>query len=254
MRTATAILMMVAACAWGQANFYTGTNSLIDAGFSNGSVFTVCGWAKLTTTNSPDYEGCIIESYGDNPTAVSSYGVLLRNRIQGLANYGVLQFAVFSGSSAFVATNNALTEVNRQYHVAGTYDRTKLSLYIDGVLVNQKASTAVPNVKPVYIGSIPDYPLFPGTSWSFSGDLADVRYYSRALSAAEIAEIYARPWALADDPTLILRTCIVTNDTGSTLTGTAPNYGTGANGTYSNSPTAAPWTQQFVKPRRATLP
>ena len=81
--------------------------------------------------------------------------------------------------------------------------------------------------------------------------ITDFRAYL-TLSAAEINEIYNRPWILTDDPDLVLRTCITTNDTYDALTGVANNYGTGADGTYSNSPTAAPWSIQMEQPQRAT--
>ena len=85
-----------------------------------------------------------------------------------------------------------------------------------------------------------------------NGTMTDYRHYYRVLSANEASEIYNRPWSLADDPDLGLRTCVLhTNNTGSALSGTAPNLN-GPDGTYNNSPTAAPWTIQMTKPQRAT--
>ena len=73
------------------------------------------------------------------------------------------------------------------HHLVATYDGSTGNVYADGALV---ASAAKPNwshlVPPVYctIGA-----FVTGTSYPFSGNIADVRIYNRALTAAEVANM-----------------------------------------------------------------
>jgi hypothetical protein len=83
------------------------------------------------------------------------------------------------------------------------------------------------------------------------GIICDARQYNRCLLISEVQAIYETPWALSDpaeEPTLVMRTCVDSGETGSTLTGVERNLGTGADGTYSNSPTVAPGRIQTSKP------
>jgi type II secretory pathway pseudopilin PulG len=72
------------------------------------------------------------------------------------------------------------------HHLAGTYDRSQLKLYVDGVLRDTEA----------HIGSIKStaYNVYIGensqeTGCYYNGNIDDVRIYNRALSANEIAQL-----------------------------------------------------------------
>jgi hypothetical protein len=93
-----------------------------------------------------------------------------------------------------------------------------------------------------------------GARAHFGGRYADVRIYFRALTPSEIRSIYETPYALADDPALVLRTCVASGDTGASLTGVARNYGTGPDGTYANGPTVAPFKIPFEPPMMEETP
>lgn len=72
------------------------------------------------------------------------------------------------------------------YHVAGVYDDTRISLYINGVLdVSREASGTInTNDVPVMIGTNAEMP-----DRFFYGAIDDVRVYNHAIGAAEIAAL-----------------------------------------------------------------
>ncbi len=106
---------------------------------------------------------------------------------------GGLHRLYFNASSAggveAVANSVTVVTTNVWYYVAGVRSSTSIAIYVNGVL---EAST--PDTNPQNYGTLP---LYFGTSgqsyWNgmFSGDLDEVSIYNRALSASEIAAIYA---------------------------------------------------------------
>ena len=79
---------------------------------------------------------------------------------------------------------------NTWYHVAVTYDRAFMRIYVNGVEVKNTAQTVAmeANTVPVSIGNV----TRPSNNnyGHFNGIIDDVRVYNRALSAAEIQETY----------------------------------------------------------------
>ena len=75
------------------------------------------------------------------------------------------------------------------HHIAGVYDSYagKRYLYVDGRLdlAIEDSSEITPTAQPVVIGRTP-------ASWAnyFSGEMAQIKIYDRALSSLEIAELY----------------------------------------------------------------
>lgn len=138
----------------------------------------------------------------------------------------------------------------RWCHVALTAGQGKANIYVDGQL---KASSnfvgmLVNKNQPVRISaaSYDATPIFQ-TDGSF---YSDFRLYGRVLSAKEIRSICETSWALAYDYSRVIRTCVYSGDTGATLTNglAIRNYGTGADGVYSNASTVAPGRIQTSKP------
>lgn len=75
------------------------------------------------------------------------------------------------------------------YHMAGIWNGTTdtLLLYVNGVLSNTgSASTGTVSIAGWHVGGRFDNGIVP-----FDGALADVRMYSRVLSAGDVAELYA---------------------------------------------------------------
>lgn len=73
-------------------------------------------------------------------------------------------------------------------HLAGTYDRQFIRLYVNGVEVTNTAATAAIPTSTENLG-IGKHALF--TTRNFDGLIDEVSIYSRALSAGEIAAIHA---------------------------------------------------------------
>ena len=76
---------------------------------------------------------------------------------------------------------------NRWHHLAGTYDGSKLNLYIDGVARASVAATgniADSSARSLNIGR------FSEGGFLFKGVIDDVQIYNRALSATEIQQLY----------------------------------------------------------------
>ena len=99
------------------------------------------------------------------------------------------------------------------YHFAFTWDQpsTTKAIYVDGVLNTENTSATFPGTPGTGTWSIGDRATF-GQGWS--GYLDDIRWYTRTLSSAEIATIFAmrntqdgvardvlfRHWGMQDGP------------------------------------------------------
>jgi cysteine-rich repeat protein len=80
----------------------------------------------------------------------------------------------------------------RWYHLAATVRPGEVRIYLDGVMVAEQALTGVIDTDTCYvehaIGGMSSSIL--GGPWSHNGLIDEVRVYNRALSAAEIAQLY----------------------------------------------------------------
>jgi len=99
---------------------------------------------------------------------------------------GQLVFALYGVTNGMLVT--ALPSELAWHQIAGVYDGTLISLYIDGQVVTQQtASGQIPvTADPLAIGFRPAANVF----YYFQGIIDDVRIYGRALSASEIVQLY----------------------------------------------------------------
>ena len=144
-----------------------------------GSILTVAAWVKL-------------DAYVNIAPAVSGGQWGYQLAILLGAN---LQCRIRTSTSGFTVVNILATgniPLNTWIHVAMTYDKVALKLYINGVYKAQTLSTA--NVLYAYqVGPIYDdfqigaYPLNP---YYFNGQIDEVLIYSKALSETDIKRIY----------------------------------------------------------------
>ena len=84
------------------------------------------------------------------------------------------------------------------YHCVGVFDGDWIYLYINGKLEAHKDTALVAifdSNQPVYLGNAS---FGSGIASYFDGTVGEVRIYNRALSAAEIAAIYADPYQIWD--------------------------------------------------------
>lgn len=76
----------------------------------------------------------------------------------------------------------------KQYHVVGTWDRSNLRIYVDGVLEDTDASTGTPTgIGAWYLGTIDNTPTSPAAN-----TVKEVALYTDAWSDAEVAADYRR--------------------------------------------------------------
>lgn len=100
--------------------------------------------------------------------------------------------SVHSGVSSL-----ATLDFNKWYHYVLTYDGILIKMYLNGVLVNQKATTGnlnYTNTVNATFGS-----RFTGTDAFFNGLLDDVRVYDHAITDQEIDALYHEGLTLPND-------------------------------------------------------
>ena len=148
----------------------------------NGSAFTVEAWVKPLNFQYEPYSGIIVSRHNEP----SNRGFVL-----AAGGSGEVYFGVFDDSSAEITTASNTLAKNIWTHIAASFDRYVLRVYINGSLVDSLIdSTAVGNP-----GSIP---LTMGNSHALDkpwwGDIDEVRLWSRAISGSEIAANYQRAY------------------------------------------------------------
>ncbi|MDI6730084.1 MAG: S8 family serine peptidase, partial [Candidatus Altarchaeum sp.] len=164
---------------YGKALEFDGVNDYVSAGndssLSLNNAITIEAWVKLNTiTATPN----TILSKGSGNT--TNYWMDIRSN-------GTIYFGGYTptGDGCFGSVAGKITEANRWYHIAGTYDGSSNKIYVDGVLVNNVAKTCnlTTNVDNLTIGT-------RRNSYYFNGTIDEVAIYNRALTASEIAARY----------------------------------------------------------------
>lgn len=109
------------------------------------------------------------------------------------ASTGGLAFYVYDGNTFVVSpVMNAASIWDGQWHfVAGTYDGTNVSLYVDGVLFGATPANLSINYSlnnnDFSIGAYQDC---PSQNLAFAGNIDEVEIFSRALTSSEILTIF----------------------------------------------------------------
>lgn len=101
-----------------------------------------------------------------------------------LDGYG-FGFRTLNGDSIAGDQGELVPNLNQWYQVVGTYDKTNVILYVDGIEIDRETNT----------GSIVDFNDFlicrrVDPNRKVNGSIDDVRIYNRALSAQEIGDQY----------------------------------------------------------------
>ena len=171
---------------------FDGDGDYVDVGkdpaFDITNQITVSAWIKVDAFDR-DWQSIVTK--GDSAWR------LQRNR-----NNNTLEFAcdslVVPGTRWGSVHGTADVKDGWWHYIAGTYDGSQICLYVDGKLdVSSTASGTIKiNDQPVYIGENSE---MPNRFWN--GLIDDVRIYSYALSADEVAELEAA--LLNDKPTAI---------------------------------------------------
>ncbi len=95
--------------------------------------------------------------------------------------------------------------LNQWVHVAGVYNGSQITLYVNGVAVVSQAMSGNlrTDTRPLLIGAGGNFADPNLTGEYMVGQVDDVRLYKRALSAAEIAPLYNGPSAAMRAPLVI---------------------------------------------------
>ncbi len=104
---------------------------------------------------------------------------------------GYFYFSV-SGDGTAVAShrsNSSFVADTNWHHMATTYDGTTIKLYRDGVLVPSFLYGATPIPASIHNGTTPLENRYTTSNYS-NGSMDSIRLYNRALTAAEILELY----------------------------------------------------------------
>jgi uncharacterized protein (TIGR02145 family) len=99
------------------------------------------------------------------------------------------EFLINNGGTPYTVDSSVNVSDGKWHHLVGTYDGTTMKIYVDGV--NKGSSWFLSGSLPTQAGNMrigADYETFPSNFWN--GSLDDIRIYNRALSDAEVAQLY----------------------------------------------------------------
>src|SRR3989344_810106 len=136
----------------------------------------------------------------------------------------------FYGGGWYCANSTTAPSTGVWYHVQGTYDGTNIRLYINGALEATTTVNAPSNNATAFdIGSY----SVDATAYAFNGTVDEVRLYNRALSPAEVSQLYNFAPGPVGYWNFNEKTGTNANDSsGNSLTGTLTNSPTWTNGKY----------------------
>lgn len=209
---------------------FNGSNTKVtisDVGFPSGaSARTISLWMKY-------------DAMANTYNTLFGYGTASVGQANGLILHSSNKILWFGYGDDI--TSNATIQQGAWYHVVGTYDGATATIYINGAYDNSAAKSWNTVLSKAYVGEqINDFAEY------FSGTIDDVRVYSRALSAAEVASLYQSKaqTIVSSDPgpgSLASGLVLYFPMSGKDISGTTlyDRSGNGTNGTLSNVSVAA---------------
>ncbi len=162
---------------------FDGTNAIVVVNTINygpGDQVSVAAWVRH------DSAGCASVSDAEcYVVAKNQFNNLtpynLQVTVAGAAELYVGDVGTEAGSAAGTVGDGAW------HHLVGTFDGANIALFVDGAMRGTGTGTPQSNTEPLAIGA-----SATGASYRpFVGDIDDVRIYERALSADEVAQLYA---------------------------------------------------------------
>jgi hypothetical protein len=156
-------------------SFLTNSNVNICTSLSD-QAFTVSFWIRFTTLS------------GTTPYRIIEFGnVSSNNRILNIGWYGSgIRFSFFGTVFDVAYASNIF--VNKWVHLTFTYANRQQTIYKDSEI----AATRLHDADPIIVQGHfrVGYPVRAGTTYSFIGDMDDLRIYNRALIREEIIDLY----------------------------------------------------------------
>jgi hypothetical protein len=163
----------------------SGSGSTIDSLYFNGSAN-----ASLFTGNFNYGQTARTMMAWARPTAFNNYGAMFAYGTNGTnQGTGIAQLNTGTNYGSFSqnveAWGGSTPQLSTWTHVAFTYDGTNATMYVNAAIVNgptAKNWSVVQNV--AYVG------MNVNNTETWIGNIAQVMFYNRSLSAAEIRQIY----------------------------------------------------------------
>jgi hypothetical protein len=133
--------------------------------------------------------------------ASNSFPVLIVNGmsyILHIIDTDELKFKINEDNSNCITTTTLNMVMEQQYHAIGTYDANSLNLYINGSWFATQAKTGNLNIDS---GGFRFGAFLSGqeNSTRYKGSIDSILIFNRALSAEEVAYLYAFPYCMFDE-------------------------------------------------------
>ena len=215
----------------GTALNFDGTNDYVDCGNASSlnitGAITIEAWINADTWNANSWGGTIVGK--DN---TSSSGFDLR-----CGNGGMLSFVVGVGGAWHEVLSGAVMSSGRWNYVAGVYDGSTLSIYVNGVLAGQQSLSGSIGVSALslFIGNSPGFP-----TRVFDGKIDEVRLFNVARTQAQIQSDMCN--TLTGTETGLVNYWQFNNGSGTTLTDVVAS----SNGTLTNIDAATCWVESYA--------
>jgi hypothetical protein len=150
----------------GQAlRFKSNEHISISPALNSTNIYTTSAWVRINGTTPDGYQCILSQDYNNN---ILCYGDSEK------------KFLAYANYTALYTDNTYPT--GKWYHVSVVHNPTTQYIYVDGVLAGTSSNTNASSLQ--YIGSAEN------TVETLNGDLDEVRIYNRALSAAEVKQLY----------------------------------------------------------------
>ena len=147
---------------------------------------TVVAWVWLDPDTPPDHGGEAIIFKKNTQAAFFEGYSLMKDQVDGGDRFG---FIISNPGRQVVLHSTTVVQRGVWYHVAGTYDGNKSTLWVNGVAEASDTPGFVLNYdkSPVYIGTTGTWAPY---LCMFAGIIDQPSIYNRALSAGEIRRLY----------------------------------------------------------------
>ncbi len=168
----------------GQAMFFDGAvGDYVSMPTPNVNTTTIAFWYKTNTTTLPNGHRVFISGSGN----ASGQTYISLSNIGGTA----VPFVSMRISSTQQTLSSLVdSQIGKWTHVIVTWNGQFIRIYVNGILRNTSADLTTGNLSG-YDGGIGDIGRYQAaTGYEFFGSIDDVRFYNRALSPAEIVQLY----------------------------------------------------------------
>jgi hypothetical protein len=141
------------------------------------TAFTIAAWIQADAITGVDYRDVVTRAYGDS--YFNSWAIGFPPEL------ATVRFVIHDGTTQLVGGDAPWPMRLGWHHVAGTWDGSASTIYLDGVAIGGNMIDAVAfDAHPVLVGADLEVDLPVNF---FAGLIDDVRIYSRALAEDEIA-------------------------------------------------------------------